>query len=517
MDEKKEFLYNLKSINNTYLISFKIIDEEKFQKIEIKLTHKSPPENLIFLLRNTRNELIRGNKCLSKYNSIKEIFNYFIGLLKPYQVKIIKCPADYYIILFDNKNDIKIKIQMSKMNDDYSEIETKIKDQKKIEESENELEKSNQGVLNGNISNKKEEDLKIDNSFNTKIIKNEKIISDEKYICNCFTVFINNKGMNIIFWSIKGKKILYLYNCNKDYKYSQHTHSQELNIIKYLQDNTEKKDFIITSSPMDEEILKIWELEEEKEVKLILKRKFQNNFFNTKIDLFCNFKCDKYNKNTFFIVYGKSLNNKKLNPDDVNANINRYISCYQLDKNFNTINWEFFDFKQKKYWKIINNYFQINYLDIYYDSKNNELYIINCNDNNVELITQPDGFYRGMNFKYHIWSSYTCAFIKESKGKLKLFSSCDYGIVIWDVSNNIKQEKFKECNDIKPPLYIIPLNNDSFFISGKNKFLIMDENMKIKFTKNKSEGDSRIKKFNSSEKSDFILIIDNNQLKCLEF
>ena len=122
-----------------------------------------------------------------------------------------------------------------------------------------------------------------------------------------------------------------------------------------------------------------------------------------------------------------------------------------------------------------------------------------------------------MNFKYHIWSSYTCAFIKESKGKLKLFSSCDYGIVIWDVSNNIKQEKFKECNDIKPPLYIIPLNNDSFFISGKNKFLIMDENMKIKFTKNKSEGDSRIKKFNSSEKSDFILIIDNNQLKCLGF
>ena len=121
-----------------------------------------------------------------------------------------------------------------------------------------------------------------------------------------------------------------------------------------------------------------------------------------------------------------------------------------------------------------------------------------------------------MNFKYNIWCSYTCAFIKESKGKLKLFTSCEYGIVIWDISNNIEQEKIIKCDYYKP-LYIVPLNNDSFFISGKDKFLIMDENEIKKFVENKSEGDSIIKKINTSEGADFILIIDDNQLKCFEF
>ena len=283
MEENKEFLYKLKSINSTYLLLLKIIDEEKYQKIEIKLTHQKPSENLIFLLRNTRNELIKANNCLSKFNSIPEIFNYFIELLKLYKIKIIKqCFSYYYIILFDKKKDIEIKIQIPKINDNYSEIEEIIKKPgNSTEEPEKEFEKSSQRDSNDIIPDKKEVNL-----------KNKKIISDKKDICNCFTVFINNKGIILIFWSIKEKGILY-FNFN-NYNYSHNTHSHELNIINYLQDNTEKKDYIITSSPLDEEILKIWEIEEEKEVELILKKQFQNNFFRTKIDLFCSFKCDKY-------------------------------------------------------------------------------------------------------------------------------------------------------------------------------------------------------------------------------
>ena len=149
----------------------------------------------------------------------------------------------------------------------------------------------------------------------------------------------------------------------------------------------------------------------------------------------------------------------------INNNQNQYnnqISLYQLDKKLNIINWEFFDDEEKKYCKIINNYFKINYLDVYYDSNNNELYLINCNKNNIEIITQPEGYYRGMNFKYENWESYSSAFIKEIKGKLKLYTSCPNGIIIWDINNNLEHEKVIILDNIEP-LNIIPLKNDSFF------------------------------------------------------
>ena len=100
MNEKKELFFNLKSANNEYILSMKIIDEEKTQKLEIKLKHKLPSGNLIFLLRNTQIELIRDNQHLSIYNSINEIFDYFMKLIKSQQIKIQRHCSSYYYIIF---------------------------------------------------------------------------------------------------------------------------------------------------------------------------------------------------------------------------------------------------------------------------------------------------------------------------------------------------------------------------------------------------------------------------------
>ena len=536
MDDKEQFLFSLKSSNNEYILSMKIIDEEKVDKLEIKLKHKLSSGNLFFLLRNTQIELIRDNQFLSIYNSIDEIFDYFVKIIKSQHIKIQRyCSSYYYINLFDEKNQINFSILIPRMMEDNEETEHLKEIMKQQEQSIKEL-KNEIDILSGEkifISNGYNPYLNKENPLNKEIKKDnnnleeedededtEKLfipkvqdISNKKDKCNCFTVFKNNKEMVLIFWSVEGKGVIYLHIFKTNTNYSQNVHSKELNNMDYFQDKLGKKDYLITLSQMDNDVLKIWEIDEEKEIKLILRRKFQNDFFdNNIVDLFCTFNCDKYNKNTFLFVYCKV--NRVINSTNNNQNqYNNKISLYQLDKKLNIINWEFFDDEKKKYCKIINNYFKINYLDVYYDSNNNELYLINCNKNNIEIITQPEGYYRGMNFKYENWESYSSAFIKEIKGKLKLYTSCPNGIIIWDINNNLEHEKVLILDNIEP-LNIIPLINDSFFILEINKYHIMNNNYEIISSKDKSEGNFRIKSFNISENVEYVLIIDNYQLKC---
>ena len=482
MDDKEQFLFSLKSSNNEYILSMKIIDEEKVDKLEIKLKHKLPSGNLFFLLRNTQIELIRDNQFLSIYNSINEIFDYFVKIIKSQHIKIQRyCSSYYYINLFDEENKINFSILIPRMMEDNEETEHLKEIMKQQEQSIKEL-KNEIDILSGEkifISNGYNPYLNKENPLNKEIKKDnnnleeededkEKLfipkvqdISNKKDKCNCFTVFKNNKEMVLIFWSVEGKGVIYLHIFKTNTNYSQNVHSKELNNMDYFHDKLGKKDYLITLSQMDNDVIKIWEIEEEKEIKLILRRKFQNDFFdNNIVDLFCTFNCDKYNKNTFLFVYCKV--NRVINSTNNNQNqYNNKISLYQLDKKLNIINWEFFDDETKKYCKIINNYFKINYLDVYYDSNNNELYLINCNKNNIEIITQPEGYYRGMNFKYENWESYSSAFIKEIKGKLKLYTSCPNGIIIWDINNNLEHEKVLILDNIEP-LNIIPLINDSF-------------------------------------------------------
>ena len=534
MDDKEQFLFSLKSPNNEYILSMKIIDEEKVDKLEIKLKHKLSSGNLFFLLRNTQIELIRDNQFLSIYNSIDEIFDCFVKIIKSQHIKIQRyCSSYYYINLFDEDNKINFSILIPRMMEDNEETEHLKEIMKQQEQSIKKL-KNEIDILSGEkifISNGYNPYLNKENPLNKEIKKDnnnleeededtEKLfipkvqdISNKKDKCNCFTVFKNNKEMVLIFWSVEGKGVIYLHIFKTNTNYSQNVHSKELNNMDYFQDKLGKKDYLITLSQMDNDVLKIWEIDEEKEIKLILRRKFQNDFFdNNIVDLFCTFNCDKYNKNTFLFVYCKV--NRVINSTNNNQNqYNNQISLYQLDKKLNIINWEFFDDEKKKYCKIINNYFKINYLDVYYDSNNNELYLINCNKNNIEIITQPEGYYRGMNFKYENWESYSSAFIKEIKGKLKLYTSCPNGIIIWDINNNLEHEKVIILDNIEP-LNIIPLKNDSFFILEINKYHIMNNNYEIISSKDKSEGNSRIKSFNISENAEYVLIIDNYQLKC---
>ena len=66
-------------------------------------------------------------------------------------------------------------------------------------------------------------------------------------------------------------------------------------------------------------------------------------------------------------------------------------------------------------YEIINNFYKINYLDTYYDFETKKLYLINCNENDIEVITELFNINRGTIFKYKDWGSHLSAFIKEIK------------------------------------------------------------------------------------------------------
>jgi hypothetical protein len=102
--EENYLSFRLRSTNNEYLITIKLLNDIEPQKLEISLTHKLKTGNINFLLLNSREELIEKYNFLSQFNSIKEIFDYFIKIIKSQNIKIIKpnnqCIFFYHIEFF---------------------------------------------------------------------------------------------------------------------------------------------------------------------------------------------------------------------------------------------------------------------------------------------------------------------------------------------------------------------------------------------------------------------------------
>ena len=472
MEENNKFWFKIKSPHNEYLLSLQTINNAKSEEIlEISLIHKLETGDLEYFLQAPRDELVKDNEILSKYNTISEIFYYFVNCLNNQKIRIIRPSIFCYIMhIFDDNNHFQLSIPRK-----FKRIE-------------------NGGAFPYNFTN-------------------EKIISDGKEHCSCFTAFTNKKGTNIIIWTIKEQKIIYLYDYDKNKKYVQDSYINNIDSIQYFHDNNEAIDYIITLSKDEENGLNIWEIEEVDCIKLSLKKTFKkNNFFcGSNIEIFSIFNCTNYdNKNSFLFVYGTF---KKKIFDGISDKYNE-IKCYKLDKNLNSTFWELN--KKKLFFKIIRNYFKINYLDTYYDSKENELYLINCNENDIELITKPFAYYKGKNFKYKNWNLHTKAFIKESNGKLKLFDVCQYGIIVWDIKDNIKPEallSFEQFN----PFDMIILSNNYIFISGNDKLIIsyfFDKENKVEYNRNKIKENYRICKITTKNNSELIITIDEYHLKC---
>ena len=106
--------FKLKSANNEYFITIRLLDDKETQKLEISLKHKLKTGDIDFLLQKSLEELICENNYLSQFNSIKEIFDYFIKIIKSQNMQIVKPITPnidfYYMEFFDQEKQIYLQI-----------------------------------------------------------------------------------------------------------------------------------------------------------------------------------------------------------------------------------------------------------------------------------------------------------------------------------------------------------------------------------------------------------------------
>ena len=603
--EDKCSSFRLKSKNNYYIIEIKTLNKENPQKLEISLIHKLPIEDKKFFLQKSKDALTKENDIFSQFNSIQEIYNYLIKIIKSQQIKIIKPEipeiSNYFIYFFDQENQLDFQITIPKIQNENIEIINVLKEdiksqaeeikqlkkevfrlsnfnfpngiqdifnnnnydnemikmlQSKIKEQAGEIKElkkqikqlSDKGSINiksnielnnndniilgeclesennihrSGLQEENEKNILKENNNNISFknipnnLDNEKIISDGNEECENFTAFINKNYGSIIVWTIKGKGILNLYDFKKIRKKSYKAHDKNIDCIQYFHDHNELIDYIISLSKLDEDTLKIWKIDYDNDSELKLAKIFRKQFFQKEVELFCTFNYNDYdNSNSYLFIYGKPLLNKKIYKNNINPNKIKEIICYKLDKNLNHIIWERSEEEIINY-KRINNFYKINNLDTYYDfNKNKELYLINCNENNTEIINKLFDYYRGSIFKFKEWNYYQSAFIKEIDNNLKLFQISIIGLAIWDINKKEVEASisFEDCCLFD----FISWNDNYLLVIGFTEIIILEINGKKiekKYNKKKVEGYSKIRKIITPESYEIVVSIEDHKVK----
>ena len=541
MDDGNNFLFRLKSVNNEYEINLNLHNNLQPQILEITLAHKMNENNRIFFLERNREQLIQENENFSEFDTIQEIFNYIISLIKKNHIKIIRPNLSYYYIqLSDVQKNIEFRILIARKEVNYSEKEKKeeieslkkqLKDcQKQINNLTEKISQINTGDINSNYNTgisvnstisivpiKNEEWTTIYKENNNDIsfsnrpnkINKQAIISDKKEQCENFTAFIGQYDDKIIVWTLRGKGEIKLYNFKtKSYSRLEHAHSRNINCIQYFHDHKEYKEYIISLSQSDENILKIWLLDNNN---IILKKQFNKSEFNMNIEIFCTFNW-KTDKSSFLFVYGEHMDNREVDGFIYNKVKSKDILCYKLDENLNIVKW---DDNEEINYKKINNFYTVKNLDTYFDFETKILYLINANINGVEIINDLFKTNRGKIFQYEKWNTHLSAFIKKLEDSLKLFEICLNGLIIWNLKNN-EQPEYKYNIEDFCPFDLISWNKDYLFISGHDRILIFNASEKrIENTIYKDKrGLSKIRKINTPESDELIVAIDNYQVKC---
>ena len=548
--------FRLKSSNNEYIIKIKLLNDEKPPKLQISLKHKLKGKDINFLLQKSKEELIKENSYLSQFNSLKEIFDYFIKIIKSQNIQISKPNTDtiffYYINFLDQKKQLNIQILIPKL-DPLIEI---------LKEDKKRLEKENEGLIseikrisdlstlnehykgtdniihrsglfdsenNLNSTNLLSEEKNILKENNNNILfendpidfRNGRIISDVKDECENFTAFTNINDDSLIVWTIKREGIIKIYDFKKNITTGQKAHNNNINSVQYFHDHNESSDYIISLSKLDDNIIKIWKIDYENKNNLILIKSFAKQFLKRDIEIFCMFNYKEYDtENSYIFIYETPLLMEELLGHHINEYKNKEIICYKLNTELDNIIWGKDEDNNVINYKSINNFYKINYLDTYYDIDEKQLYLINCNENNTEIIFNLFDYYIAYAFKYKDWNDYYSAFIKEINHVLKLFQLSANGIAIWDIKMNNEEPSAHIHFDDVCLFDFIFWNNGNLITLSDKKIITLDisgENIEVKDEKDKEKGFSKIRKIISPENSQIIVAIDDNKVKCWSF
>ena len=479
-------------------------------------------------IENMENEIKSQN---SKYKNLEEKYNI---LLQKYEEKInLNDEKSSY----NNKNNNYTKSSLHNViqinidgNKNIYKKDNNNKKEEEKEEDKNEFKfsykssssirsdspshiQSSQNIPNDSFIQSKiniEEDkkssiyIKKENNFEIEFDKNPSNINDKKYImdynsndkCEEFTSFNINISQPIIAWVTKNEnKNINVKNWAKKIFYvEKNAHNSKINKLEYYHnDNVEiNNDYIISLSMNDkEENLKIWNIDLIK-FKLILVNKIK-----LKIACFCMFSnknyCPDYN---YLIAYN-------------NMNCQQSINFWKLDSNFNIS-------ENGNSHKIIDCSNEVKFLDIYYQKKNNDIYLINCNNYDVKIVHQPFlNEHETKSFKKFVF--HLKAYMIEKDNKLLLFEANQKAIFIWDYDNN--NAPIKEIS-IGLVFDICIWNKDHLWASTNEGFKLVNinEGTAIKIIdedKTKRRNGSKIRKINSPKENESIIGIDSNRILSL--
>ena len=322
-------------------------------------------------------------------------------------------------------------------------------------------------------------------------------VSKEK--CEIFTAFTSFNGHPIFVWTIKNKA-----NCinikfsNGEQKIIE-AHKKNINCLQYFH-IPENKDYIISLSENDEESIIFWNIiNGENLVKINV---IKSNLLNKKIQKFCMFNSKYISKEySYIFIYGENYN--------MNTNNNKEIICIKLDNNLENIN------LNENIINVLDNNNKVNNLDTFFSKKQSQLYLINCNERNVNVYQNPLGEYTNITFSKNDSKFHLSAFIVERNNKIQLFDSNINGIYIWDINNN--ENPILEISLENSIIYDICLWNNNYLFASTNIGL---KQINIKENNNKTIDDSlnisnKIRKIYSPEKGHSIIGIDSNHNLCL--
>ena len=364
---------------------------------------------------------------------------------------------------------------------------------------------SNNTIIENSINNSKH--MKKENIFkeNNNTIKfgepkeyqDKFIISNEK--CEIFTAFNLPNGHPIIAWTNKNKFNIINIQFNDSNTKQKEAHKSKINCLQYFHNEYSSKNYIISLAENDEENIIIWEITIENDLKKIN----TINLLNKKINVFCMFNNKNYpeESNSYIFLFGENK--------DPNMN-NKDIICIKLNINLEIIKWD-----ENNDNKILTNNDRINYLDTFYYEKLKVLYLINCNERNVNIYENPLGDYKNICYiKNNDEKFNLSAFIVDRNNKIQLFNSNQTGINIWDVNNTNQETKIIIQNSL---IYDICLWNDDYLCASTNNgfhIINIKENKTIKIFDNYSKSFSKIRKINSNVKGHSIIGIDSNNTLC---
>ena len=503
----KKYILNSKA--NSYIISLESLVKNKEQILHIFLSHSQTNEKMVFYTDKFLEEIKKEYNFLSEYQTIESLIDYFTKIIKQNLITIDRTNKLIYSLYFYDKNINKvIKLYLKRkieMNEKIiEEIEEEIlklyKDYEKLKNDANKNEsKDNQYIKDKNLDfilsfysmnnihkrsdsfeNNIYKKLSIINELSFDIINNKFIINKSNFDFAQNIIF--KKNDNIMYCSeelieVKNKIIINNekeecelfngFNIENEHTIIIWTVKNRGNIINYKLDNKENKEKIAHNNKIDN--LQYFHKENfSKNNDYIL------NSFGKLIKNFCLFNNKDYTKeNSFiFIYYEKFI--------DFNNNFKsqkeKEIICYKLDNNLKLINW-----KNNQKNKVISSFDKINYIDTFFNRKENILYLINCQERNIKIIKNVlNDNYKGIYYNNNE-TEHLSAFIVERNNNIELFEINIKGIYIWDINNNLKPKSKIFYNNYF--FYDICLWNNDFLCASTNlgfKFISINDKKIIK-------------------------------------